>query len=897
MPEWKQEIRRRLADLKLSPMREMEIVEELAQHLGDRYQELRYGGASEEKAYRDTLAELRESDLLARELRRIERQVTPEPIVLGTNRRSHMIADFWQDLRYGMRMLLRQRAFTAVAVLSLALGIGGNAAVFSLVNRALIRPLPYPEAHGLVRVTKAYPKGAIVALREQSQTMEVAAYSSDSEFNLTGQGEAARLVGSQVSANLFTMIGAPAKVGRTFEVGEDRPGRDGVVILSHALWRDKFGGDPGIIGRLIAIDGMARQVVGVMPPEFSIPSLKVQMWLPVRFDPNNRLEFWEHGWMSLIARLRRGATQPRAYSELHTLIPRIIPLFPYPVPASWNANSTIIPLQEDLTRDLRGKLLLLMCAVGCVLLIACANVASLSLARVAARQREMAVRAALGAGGGRIARQLLTESVVLAVAGGGLGLGLAYGSLSVLKSMLPVDNALLAAASIDWQVLVFVAALAMLAGLAFGLAPALSTAKLDLANSFKIRGQQTSGLAGARLRSCLIVGEVTLAVALLIGAGLLIKSLWLLTQTNPGFRAEQLLTVRVYPSQAAVQKRAAYIALYDELMRQARRINGVSDVAAANTTPLGGELAALPVELEGHPVTPEQSSARMFWAGAVTPGYFRVLSIPLLAGRLTTEADGEMSAGVVLVDAATALRYWPGEDAVGKHIRIVWEKNWRTVVGVVGDVRQYDLAGKSPDWISGAFYMPYPQSVGLDRQLPTAMTLVLRTAANVPQVADELRRMVGSRNPGIPVSEVRTLEAAVSVSASPSRSLMWLFVSFGGAALLLAAIGAYGVVSYSISQRTYELGVRMALGATRSRIFGLVLGQSLRLVLWGLALGTIASLVLTSLMTGFLYGVTATDPLNFVVVSLLLLTVALLAGYLPARRAARIDPMLAMRRE
>jgi predicted permease len=727
--------------------------------------------------------------------------------------------------------------------------------------------------------------------------MEVAAYLTDSEFNLTGEGEAVHLAGSVVSANLFSLLGAPARIGRTFEPGEDRPGRDRVVVLSHALWRNKFASDASVIGRSVMIDGVARQVVGVMPPEFSFRSTKAQMWLPARFDPTDRDGYWGHGWMLLIARLRPGATFSQAQSELPALISRIKTVAPWKMADNWNANSTIISLQSDLSGGMRDKLLLLVAAVGCVLLIACANVASLLLARTAARGREMAVRAALGAGRGRIVRQLLTESVVLALLGGGLGLIFARVSLSTLKSVLPADNSLLASASIDWQVLAFLAALAILTGLAFGLAPALSASRIHLAEAFKTRGQQATGI---RLRSSLIVVEVALAVVLVVSAGLLVKSLWRLTQVDPGFRSEQIVTARVYPQppqqQQMAEDRAATIALYDETLRRARSLPGVAEVAAANTAPLNSEIPLLAVEMEGHPFTSGQP-ATLLWAGAVTPEYFQIMRIPLLAGRRFTEADGEKSAKVALVNAATARQFWPGENPIGKYIRVLWEKERRIVVGVVGDVRQFDLAGKTPSYINGAFYMPYPQSTSLDRRMPTAMTLILRTAANSPQLANELRQLVASVNPNAPVSELHTMDSTVAASTSSSRSLMWLFISFGAAALILAAIGAYGVVSYSTAQRTYEMGVRMALGATRRNIFGLVVGQSLKLVLTGLALGVAASLALTRLMTGFLYGVTATDPVTFLAVSLILIATGLLAGYFPARRAARVDPMVALRSE
>jgi predicted permease len=800
----------------------------------------------------------------------------------------------WQDARFAGRVLRKSPGFTALAVLSLALGIGANAAMFSVLSAILLRPLPYPEAQRLVRLTRFYPKGAVVALQDRSRTMEVAGASTESELNLTGQGEAVRLVASTVSANLFAVLGRGAERGRAFEEGDDRPGRDRIVLLSHALWQARFGGDPATVGRVITVEGVDRQVVGVMPPGFHFPSGSVQLWIPLRNDPSDSEDYWGFGWMPVVARLRPGATLSQAHDELRALRATIAAMFPWPAP-SWNMDAAVVPLQEDLVRDVRRKLLVLQSAVGIVLLIACANVASLLLSRAAARRKEMALRAALGARRGRILRQLLTESVVLAVLGGVLGVALAQAALSGLQAVLPADARGFAQVGLDVAALAFVTAVSVASGLFFGLAPALSASRVDLAASVKAGGQRGAGRVGARLRGSFIAAEVALAVVLAVGAGLLIRTLWGLTRVDPGFRPEQMLTVRVTPNPSTCQPRAACVALYDELLRRLRDQGGISDVAAANAVPLSGEEPLLPVEMEGHPLAVTDAIAPLVWAGAVTPSYFRVMRVPLLRGRSFDEADAERTARVVLVSAATARRYWPGDDPIGKRVRVVWDNDWRTVVGVVGDVRHYALSGRAPAEITGAMYMPYPQAVALNRQIPMAMSVFVRSAVDPSRLAAGIREPVASVNPDVPVSEVQTMESVVASSVSEPRSMMWLFASFAACALLLAAIGTYGVVSYTTAQRTYEIGVRVAVGATRGHIFGLVIGQSLRLVLAGLAAGVVAALFLGRALSSFLYGVSTADPVTFAAVGALLLLTALLAAYVPGRRAANTDPVRALR--
>jgi predicted permease len=803
------------------------------------------------------------------------------------------LGSVFQDVRFGGRQLRRSPGFTAVAVLSLALGIGGNAAMFSLVNAILLRPLPYPSAERLVRLTGSYPKGAVVALQDESRTMEVAGASSDAELNLTGSGEAARLVGSTVSANLFAVLGRGAARGRAFEEGDDHPGRDRIVLLSDALWRTRFASDPTVVGRTITVEGVDREVVGVMPPGFHFPSGSVQLWVPLRLDPTQSEDYWGFGWMPVVARLRPGATLAQAQGELRSMIGRITTMFPWPSP-TWNEDAVAVPLQEDLVRDVRRKLVVLQAAVGIVLLIACANVASLLLSRAAARRKEMALRAALGATRGRILRQLLVESVALSLLGGVVGIALAQAAVSGLKTMLPADPRGFSLVGVDGGVLAFVTGLSVLCGLFFGLAPAASVSRVDLAVSMKAGGQRASGPGRSRLRSTFVAAEVALAVVLAVGAGLLIRTLWGLTRVDPGFRPEQTLTVRVSPNPSTCQERAACIAFYDELLRRAGSLGGIHDVAAVNAVPLDGQEPLLPVEMEGHPLV-VGDAVPLLWAGAVTPAYFRVMRVPLLRGRTFDDSDGERTARVVVVSADTVRRYWPDEEPIGKRIRVVWDDDWRTIVGVVGDVRQYALSGRTPAEITGAMYMPFPQAVALDRRIPTAMTIVARSSAEPSEVALGMRRLVGSVNPDVAVSNVRSMNAIVSSSVSEPRSMMWLFAAFAACALLLAAIGTYGVVSYSTAQRTYEIGVRVAIGATRGDIFGLVVGQSLRLVLTGLVLGVVAALVLGRVLGSFLYGVSAADPATLGAVVGLLLVTALLAGYFPGRRAAATNPVRALR--
>jgi predicted permease len=801
-----------------------------------------------------------------------------------------------QDLRHALRAYGRTPVFTGICIVSMALGIGGNAAMFSLVNALLVRPLPYAQPERLVRITGIYPRAAVPFFQARSHAMEIASISAGSEINMTGQGEARRTFGSSASPNFLTVIGTSVARGRGFRSEEELPGRDRVAIISHSLWMDRFGGDGAAIGRVIRLDGVDREIVGIMPADFSYPSAKVQVWFPMRIDPSNFLEYWGTEFMPMVGRLRGGASLPEAQGEVRSLVSQFRGLFPYPMPRDFNADSTAIPLQRDLVGDVRGRLLILLCSVVAVLLIACANVASLLLSRATTRRREMALRAALGADRLRIIRQLLTESVGLAFAGAGLGILLGVSALSIFKSVLPSSLPGLAQAEIDWQVIAVVSALTLLTGLASGFAPALCASQVDIAEAIRTgSGRSTSGF-WSRLRGVLIAGEVALTVVLLVSAGLLLASIYKLSGVNPGFGPAHVLTVQISPNQSVCAHRETCVALYERLLRRASSVPGVRDAAVANSVPLDGRVPTIPVDVEGHPKTAE-NPAPMLWLEAVSPTYLRMMRIPLLAGRYLSDADGPNSARVVVIPTSTAKRFWPTESAIGKHIRSTGGDVWRTVVGVVGDVNHFTLSQALPAGVAGAVYMPYAQSVQSDGKIPAAMTLLAKVESDSTRAARDLKQLAADQDPNVPVGGVQELEDAVLGSIADLRSTMLVFVSFAGAAMLLAAVGIYGLMSHWVSQRTYEIGLRVAIGSTRRGIFSMILAHGMKLTLYGVIAGVLGALALTRFLATVLYGVAATDLLTFAGVTALVLGVAGLATVIPAWRATRIDPITALRAE
>jgi len=898
VPDWKSEIKMRLAGLQLAPTREAAILEELSQDLADCYAELLSGGATEAEAYQRTLAELGETEIFERELRRVERQVASEPIVSGTNRRTNMVADVRQDLRYGARMLLKQPGFTMIAALTLALGIGANTTIFSVVNAVWLRPLPYPEADQLALVTHRNTKqggnfeltpASYFDLRQQNKSFaQIAAYFAR-DFNLTGAGEPERLRGQIVSAALFPLLKASPLIGRVFTEADDRADAPRVALLGHELWRRRFGADANLIGKTLTLDDQSYTVVGVMPPGFAFPVKDTELWTPIALSANaanDRNSFYLSG----IARLNPGVTLERAQSELDVIARNLAQAYPQ---SNTNLGFGVVQLQESLLAPgFKQALFVLLGAVVFVLLIACVNVANLLLARAAAREKELAVRAALGAGRRRLMRQLLTESILLALAGGALGLLLAVWGVKALKLINPETIARLDEVSLDWRALGFTLGVSCLTGLLFGLAPALQVSTPDLQHTLKEGGRGFTGSRGQRLRGLLVITEVALSLALLVGAGLLIRSFIRLQKVDLGFDPERLLTLRVEMSEDKARDLTRVSNFYQQVIDRVQALPGVEAVGVANAAPIVTPGVRNALVIEGKP-EPPPGQPQLANNRVVSPDYFRTLGVPLLKGRLLSAQDHAQAPPVVVINQALARRHWGDEDPVGKRFKLgarTANTPWLTVVGVVGSVRQ---AGLNSDPFP-EFYTPFTQA-GQFRARPRV--LLIRATGDPLDLVAAVKDQIWAVDKDQTIWAMLTMEEIVARSLAPRRFNLLLLGVFAALALVLASVGIYGVISYAVSQRTREIGVRMALGAQASDVQKLVIGQGMKLALAGVAIGLTASVALTRTMKNLLFGVSATDPATFVATALLLALVALAACWIPARRATKVDPMIALRGE
>ena len=796
------------------------------------------------------------------------------------------------DIRYGLRILWKNPLFTTAAVLTLALGIGANSAMFSVLNAVLLQALPFQEPERLVTIWEINPQQSaepslvsasnFADWQSESKVFErMALYDSDS-LVLTGAGEPTRIPAAQVSADFFPLLGTQAIAGRTFLPHESQPGNERVVMLSHQLWQRTFNSDPQIVGKALVLNNNSYSVVGVLPPDFRFTE-KADLWTPIPQNGAAETERAARHFLAL-ARLRSDATIKQAQAALDTLAQRLQQQYPESN-ANWGVK--IVELRDYLVVGVRSSLLTLFGAVCFLLLIACANVANLILARTTARQQEFAIRTALGSTRLSLVRQLTIESILLALLGGAVGIALAFWSLKAIAALIP-ETVRRGELRLDGWVLVFTLAISLLTGVIFGLIPSLKASRSNLNELLKGSGRAaTGGLQHVRVRSLLVISEVGLAVVLLVGAGLMIKSFWRLQKVDPGFNPDQVLTARIFLSNSTypgAQQRATF---FQRLLQQLETVPGVESVGAVTSLPLSGSSMNFRFTVEGQP-PPQPGTNNQAQYRAVSPNYFRALGMPLRQGRDLTERDAADAPGVVVINETLARRLFPNGDAIGKRLTINYMKPTpREIVGIVGDVKHLRLDEPAKP----EMYVPYLQN-------PWAfMTIVVRTTVPPETVAPALRSQVWNLNKDQPIDKLMTMEQILYESVAQPRLYMLLLTGFAVLAIFLAAVGVYGVMSYVASQRTHEIGIRMALGAQQSDILRLVVRQGMVNVLIGIALGLVASFALTSVLTTLLYEVRATDPATYVLVLLLLAGVALLACYLPARRATKVDPITALRHE
>lgn len=805
-----------------------------------------------------------------------------------------LIEDVTSDARYALRSLARNPGFTAIAVATLMLGIGANVAIFSVVRPVLLEPLPYPEPEELVSVWGG-SHAEYVGLRDRATLFDaVGAYRPGVQLNLSGTLEPVRLTGAAVTGELFNALRVQPMIGRTIEPGEERPGTEPVVVLSHGVWRDRFGADEGIVGRVIEVEGARHTVVGVMPATFAFPA-ETQLWIPLSIDEAIRGQYWGVYGLRVVGRLQPDVTAEQARAEVRAIAARLRVENPVWTPAEepYLAGVDVVPLQRQLVASSRSLLLLLAGAAGLVLLIACANVANLLLVRGATREREIAVRAALGAGRGRLVRQLITESLLLSLAGTLAGVALAFAGGRALTHVLPPEVMRLGDAAIDTGVLLFSMTLALTTAVAFGLAPALRLVDPSLRDSLVAGGRSTGSRDRPRLASALVSAEVALAIVLIIGATLLVRSLWELQRVDPGFRTEQVVSARVslpFARYGLEQRHVFWTQLLDEL-----RMNpAVAEAAVTSDLPVNQPPGAA-MEIEGYNSAGAGVLDVMLWS-QVTQTYLDVMGIPLLRGRPFTAADQRSSMLVAYIDETAVERFWDGRDPIGAQIRYPWGGEWMTVVGVVGAVKGRGLAADAEP----TFYVPLAQTPTPN---PTALAIAMASemvvirATDASQAVAALRSTVSRLAPDAPVSDVRTLEERLAGSIAGPRSALTLLGAFAALALLLGAVGTYGVMAWVTTRRTRELALRLALGAERSHVIALVTRQGAILAIVGAITGVVLAFGLTNLLRGMLFGVSAQDPLTFALVPASLIVVTVFASWIPARRAAALSPMAALREE
>ena len=797
-----------------------------------------------------------------------------------------------KDVRYGIRNLLKHPTFAATALITLAIGIGANSTIFSFVNGILLRPLPYPQSERLVVINETALKQGVPSMsisfpnfldwRGQNHVFEdISAFGTGSSFSLTGAGEPERLRGASVSQGTFELLRVAPVLGRTFTQEEDHPKQDAVVILGNGLWQRRFGSDSQIIGKTVILNSRQRTVVGVMPPGFKFPE-NAELWVPLGLD-TTMFTRTDHG-LGSIARLKDGVSLPQAQAEMDVIARRIEEQNPV---TNEGLGVSVSNLHAVLAGDYRKALLILLGVVGFVLLVACANVANLMLARTSARQKEFAVRAALGASRWRIIRQTLTESVVISVLGAGLGLLLAVWGVKLLLALIPVKLPFWMNFNLDLRVLAFTSGVSLLTALIFGTMPAVFGTRIDLNHTLKEGGRSANASARHRTRGLLVIAEVALALMVLVGAGLMIQSFMNLRNVGPGFNEKNVLTFAVILPQAKYE-RPQRGEFFRQLLERVRALPGVEAAGATATLPLTGDNWGRSLTVEGYPVL-SVGQAPMIQHTVVTPGYFHSLGIPLLMGRDFTEQDSKDAEKVTIVDERLAHEYWPNQNPVGKRVRFGPPEDnepWHTVVGVVGAVRHARLDME----IRKSVYLPH-------LQIPVNGLSLVVQAKNPASLVGALRGQIREMDPDLPVSDLMTMEEVVSQSVWQNRLYAILFTAFAVIALLLAAVGIYGVMSYSVTQRTQEIGIRMALGAQLKDVLQLVVKGGLVLSLIGVAVGVAGALALTRLLRTLLFGVTPTDAGTFIAVSLMLLFVALLACFIPARRATKVDPLVALRYE